>query len=606
MDSTITNLELTRQIDEQRTLLNNVLHALENNGMAGIPQARQLIKPTTHSLQHKTIHDLKQKWMHYEEPEMELEEYYSYLELYRRHIHDRNLAKERDRNLVFFDGEVHRDGPRIVTLREADDLPANSFLLEPQTSSFHVPPNLQNEGVTFAPGKMIISKSRITKCLDPITLELMDKPLMFVHVPTLSDYSDLISKYPLTDICNLEYSLQKFLERAFLLGQTREQFCTVLKYFINEQFPTFYFTLDNLKSPTSIFHQVLDLLNCVDVLSTVNSSLRNLKREPETPIFTVYHHYKGLLTLKISKQEPTLPEHKLKAKVTRISLNAIANFVHEKVKNQYLKYIETRMYAGENLTEEQSLLFLRTLENDHPEYRLKETKYADDRVDLTRVDLFNTTVSSHMTTRRQAAKDPSYKHQRYTPPKRGSRAYQRPRSKSPNQNNGPPMRSRSSSFDRRPRSKSLGRTTSPSPSRHHSSGMSRSESRTSSRSPSRDNSPYKQNYKQQHQSRGFRSTSRDRNNSGDRNQSKERRDNRGRQRSTSWNSSRNGKIQNLQKKINELSNELSKLTLTCERCASTGLHDTLNCPIYFQTAPSVCKQCSLGRHFNCKSSFQNR
>ena len=136
--------------------------------------------------------------------------------------------------------------------------------------------------------------------------------------------------------------------------------------------------------------------------------------------------------------------------------------------------------------------------------------------------------------------------------------------------------------------------------------MSRSNSRTSSNSLSRESSPYRQNHKKQHQSRGFRNRSNDRNNSGDRNQSRERRDFRGRERSRSWSSSRTVKIENLQKKINELSNELSQLTLTCERCGAKNLHNTLSCPIYFQTAPNVCKKCSLGRHFNCKSSFQNR
>ena len=254
-------------------------------------------------------------------------------------------------------------------------------------------------------------------------------------------------------------------------------------------------------------------------------------------------------------------------------------------------------------TEEQSLLFLRTLENDHPEYRLQETKFATDRVDLTRVDLFNTKISSHMTTRRQAKEDPTYKHQKYTPPKRGNKSYQRPRSKSPRDNN-PPPRSRSPSFDKRTRSKSFERNAPKSPSKQYSSDVSRPSSRSSSTSPSRNTSLYQQNYGSQHQSWRYRKDSRDRKNSGDRNQSKERKD--FRHRSKSWSNSRNGKIENLQKKINELSKELSQLTLTCERCASKGLHDTLNCPIYFRTAPKVCPSCHMGKHFNCKSSFQNR
>ena len=82
MESTLVNLELTRQIDDQRTLLNNVLFALENNGLAGIPEARQLIKPTIHSLQQKAIYDLKKSWISFNEYEMELEQYYSFLELH--------------------------------------------------------------------------------------------------------------------------------------------------------------------------------------------------------------------------------------------------------------------------------------------------------------------------------------------------------------------------------------------------------------------------------------------------------------------------------------------------------------------------------------------
>lgn len=602
MESTLVNLELTRQIDDQRTLLNNVLFALENNGLAGIPEARQLIKPTIHSLQQKAIYDLKKSWISFNEYEMELEQYYSFLELHRRHLHNRNLARERDRNLVYYDGEVNRDGPRVVTLLETDDLPANSFLLEPQTSSFHVPPSLQNEAIQFTPGKMIISKSRVTKCLDPVTLELMEKPLMFVHVPTLTDYTDLIVKYPLTEICNLEHTLTKFLERAFFLGQSREQFTKVLREFISSEFPTFLFTLDTLTSPTAIFHQVIDLINCVDILSTVNASLRSLKREPHTPIFTTYHHYKGLMTLKIQKQEPTLPENKLKTKVTRISMNAICNFVHEKVKEQYLKYLETRQYSGDTVSESMCLEFLRTMENNHPEFRLQQTKFASDSVDLTRVDLFNTNVTSHMTTRRQAKQDPNFKHQRYEPPKRVKKPQQREKSKSPSQDNRDLTRSRSSSFDKRDRYRSPGQSSRNSRSPHSSprTPRSRNSSNSSYKSLSRDNSPNRQNYGGQK----TRYYNKDRN-SRERQYSSERRDSRFRQRSRSWSGNREGKIENLQKKINELSKELSQMKLTCERCLSKN-HDTLNCPIYFQTAETNCKRCGLGKHTNCKNSFQKR
>ena len=57
--SSFFSLELQRSVDNQNTLLRDVLDKLENSGIPQASECKELIKPSPQSLQEKEISDLE-------------------------------------------------------------------------------------------------------------------------------------------------------------------------------------------------------------------------------------------------------------------------------------------------------------------------------------------------------------------------------------------------------------------------------------------------------------------------------------------------------------------------------------------------------------------
>merc|ERR1711983_552448 len=95
--------------------------------------------------------------------------------------------------------------------------------MAPSVSDTAVVPHLTADTGSFEINKFVIYKDRVTKALNPATQQLFSRPLEFIHTVTLSDFTDTIVRFALTDIIDVSSSLENILERCQTFGFSKEQ-----------------------------------------------------------------------------------------------------------------------------------------------------------------------------------------------------------------------------------------------------------------------------------------------------------------------------------------------------------------------------------------------
>ena len=570
--------ELQKVVQEQNALFSNILQVFADNGLPGIEQAERLIKPTGYSLRAKAISALQQRWIRLPLPYCSLEECYAIIEAYKQMKWQRHMLKEKDRNFIYYAQEVNKDSPRIVTLNRSDQIPEGAaFMLQPDISSLHVQPFLNNELSSYTPQKLLVYKGQVIKFIEPSTLELQDQPVNYVHPIQLENFTEAICYFPTTKVCNLQMSLNRILDKGIESGLNRHQFAELFKLFISQEFPSYLFTCQSLNSPNEVFNAAIAILESHDMMTSINSNLQNVTRQTSDPVAVTYYHYKSLISLKIQYQQPGLTESQLKAKAERLSLSAIEMFLAVPAVSEYQAWTKRRHLNGETITENQALQYLSHLESSHPKYKITTPMSTNN--DHKNVDLYNTQVSTLTSTRRQANQDKDYKHQALTDFRKSR--------KQPSHERG---RSRSHSGSR---SQDFRRSTNDTPRSHG-----RRETGARPKSPaahqrSSGRPQYSRSPSPRYQSRSsYRSSSAPR-------YSRSRTPSRPSSRQSSRSpSTRYSQAATLETQIDNLSKQLQQLnhkSTFCLKCEKIN-HSTSQCRLYKKLAKFKCNICGKGRH----------
>ena len=95
--------ELSRQTDANNAVLRQILQKLAGSGTEGAEQCLDLLKPTTKSLQERDVTELKNKFLHFPVPPLNLESAYSVAEMYKRLQFERDKLKELDKTFLTFE-----------------------------------------------------------------------------------------------------------------------------------------------------------------------------------------------------------------------------------------------------------------------------------------------------------------------------------------------------------------------------------------------------------------------------------------------------------------------------------------------------------------------
>ena len=614
--SSFFSLELQRSVDNQNTLLRDVLDKLETSGIPQASECKELIKPSPQSLQEKEISELNKKLVNYPIPYLTYELAFTIIELHRRMLYERANLREQDKILMTFEHNTSKPAPRIFSLQASKDNPmGQSFLLTPDTTGLHVPPSYQCESLSFSPEKLIVKKEKVTNFISPYNLKLCNQPLLYMYHVSLSDFENEIIFFPNTTLINLPVSISNIVQRGIELGYNKNQLVILFKLFVSEYFSSYRYTLDNVTSQKQLFQQVLNIIHTQDLGTEVDRQLQAIVREPSDPIQKTFFLYRSLIYLKIKTKEPFLQEFKMQNKVSRLSQQAIVYFVENTVKDMYLKWLAHRNYNGDPPAESEILSFISRLEKDQPHLRLQSSKSVGDQM-KSYPELYNS-VFSHVTTR-------TGDHTGRTPttsrPRRGTRTtpsavtkndHRRPRREgwiinknyqgANDKNHRPRSRSQPTRFNSRSRSPSYSRSRSRGRDRSGSQ-YSQSRSQSPSRGPprtydrSRSPSPGRSWNRTTHQYPGQSSRY-----SSDQHKPFQNRD--------YGTKPKTPNVHNIQKQLNYLNKQLQTLSVGTPKCARClGSHETDNCDLFSVTARRQCESCHHGRHLvsECRSSFSRR
>ena len=228
-----TSLEFRRVFNKQNDVLGAILEQFQKNGVPGAEAARNLISVTPQSLRQRAIDSLKQAWNQYLLPSMQIEEFYSLVETFRREQHTRQQERELAKHTAQFQSDVNQPSPSIITVEASNVQPSGaSFLLTPEQDPTAIRPSLLVSQAPFELTKFVIFKHKITKGIDPSTLQILPRPLEFVHPLQLSDFEVCLKNFPLTNILNLESTLMEMLNQAQEWGFSKVQFSKILKLLV--------------------------------------------------------------------------------------------------------------------------------------------------------------------------------------------------------------------------------------------------------------------------------------------------------------------------------------------------------------------------------------
>ena len=414
-----TSLEFRRVFNKQNDVLGAILDQFQRSGVPGAEQAKTLISVTPQSLRQRAIDNLKQTWNQYLLPAMPIEDFYSLVETFRRDQHNREVERELARHSAQFQSDVQQASPSIITVEASDVQPSGaSFLLQPEQDTTAVRPSLQLSQAPFELTKFVVYKHKITKGIDPVTLQILPRPLEFVHPLLLSDFHSCIKNFPLTNILNLESTLLDMLTQAQEWGYSKLQFSKILKLLVQEKYKEHYFVVENLVEPDDVFNQVLDLLNVDDIVGHIQTQLTKFTRQVDQPIGAAFKGYKSLLLLKLKYTDPHLSQTQCLQKSERLSLNILPELLSDLAKQCFQAWVKDRKFYGDVIQAEECLDYIASLESSHPKYKLETPKLVNPNIALTHVDLFPTLMT------RSNTKNTPHVHQQYTPPKRNNKPKQ--------------------------------------------------------------------------------------------------------------------------------------------------------------------------------------
>ena len=585
-NSHLHSMELKRQLNKQNDMFSAILDELHNSGVPGALEAKNLLSQTPSSLRSKQIEELLQIFLKdYQLPCYTLEEFHLLVQQHRKLEHTRHANKELDKNRAQYSESLRQDAARIITVDTADQSPGSSFLHQPSTMESAIPPTLAStETLPFELSKYTIHLNKVIKAICPTTLQLYPRPIQFIYPVLLSDFDDLTSKFPMTDIVDIYTSLHKYLARAQEYGFSKKQVGILTQRFIETYFKEFSFVIAAMDTPEDIFRAVVNLINTHDVVSTCNQNLETLVRQPGQPISSTFMSVKSLLLLRFKYSETHLSLQQIETKAENVAKATIKYYLSDPCKNAYFQWIQERKSYGDTPSISEILSFISDIESKDSTYKLTEPRAASGFTQKIDVDLFKTQTEHNMT-RSHTKKFPNFKFLK-SPKDRKSRSDYRTstpiRGSSANRTSTPKFGSRSPSAESRSpshdgrRSASLPRTSlTPSPSRYHQNHGAKPK-QSYNKSKQNGSSKYnKNNTKHNHQSRYTnRSQSKESNHSN----------------KSSANSSRSnspGKFLQLQDDFLKLQKRFETLLPVCKRCGSTS-HKSKDCVLYKREAPTRC------------------
>ena len=425
-----TSLEFRRVFNKQNDVLGAILEQFQKNGVPGAEAARNLISVTPQSLRQRAIDSLKQAWNQYLLPSMQIEEFYSLVETFRREQHTRQQERELAKHTAQFQSDVNQPSPSIITVEASNVQPSGaSFLLTPEQDPTAIRPSLLVSQAPFELTKFVIFKHKITKGIDPSTLQILPRPLEFVHPLQLSDFEVCLKNFPLTNILNLESTLMEMLNQAQEWGFSKVQFSKILKLLVQDKYKEHYFVVENLTAPDDIFTQVLDLLNVDDIIGHIQTQLTKFTRQTDQPIGAAFKGYKSLVLLKLKYTDPHLTQTQCLQKAERLSLQILPDLLTDLSKQCFQAWIKDRKFYGDVIQAQECIDYISSLESSHPKYKLEAPKNIGSTLALTNVDLFPSLAT------RSNTKNTPYVHQQYTPPKRNTKTQNQPQFPQRNQQN---------------------------------------------------------------------------------------------------------------------------------------------------------------------------
>ena len=499
--------ELKRQLAKQSDQISNILDTLINHNVEGAREAKEHLSHTPKSLRDKTINHLDELWSNYLHPFCKLEEYHSLVQRFRKDEQNKADSKELTRARCQYQDDLQRDLPRVITLAANEASPAGaSFLMQPSVAETAVVPYLSAETSGFELTKYVVYKDKQTKALNPCTQELFTRPLEFIHSVSLADFQDAIVKFALTDIINVNQSLQNILERCQTFGFSKEQAARLLHFFINENFPQFSFVIENTSSPREVWTQILSLVRIEDVASSATEKLASFVRHPGTNIETAFLKFKTLLRLKIQHSEPHASMETVDRKSDTQARMALPELVNDALREHFVTWLKERKRDGEHLETSDILDYLHSLEITDERFRLTQDRHPAHRISVENIGMFHSDMSAHMTRASVAKSGDSLTPMRDHPEKPGPSTPQPP-PRPGKAVNSPGWRPPRGGKGRggRGRGRGRGRGTpapqagehQPAPGRHQSRpqgprerrGRSRSRDRSSSRGPGRPSAP---------------------------------------------------------------------------------------------------------------------
>ena len=611
MADLVNNLELRRVAEESNKKISALVNALKEQGITNLDTVLKTVTTTAESKAEQTLKSLKEKWQKYKSPALSFEDFYELINLHKAQETERENQRDLDKYVTSYQDELARDVPRLVTINQGQNANVQPFVhyLNPDNSATAIRPDLEYQRVD-ANFRHVLqgAEGKLIPCY-PHNGMKMKVPLKYQRQVTLDLFTQEISFYSLTNICELDVTLENIMDKAERLGLTRQNLADTFKLLIQTHFKDYHFTVANLKSPREVFEKALLLINSEQVLLNIKEQLRNFSRLPGSTVKQTWSRYMSLSVTRLTHQEPSLNQEQIMTKAERLSNFLIPQMTNPQTRDRYNQWLAIRRQEGENPGSQEICAYLGKLEAGDETYKLTEETRPSDSISLEKVNLFMSGVDMHMT-------EATWKSQQ-----RGSDGrWQKAGSRGRGGNRGRGNRSQSISRggqQSRHQDRGGGQPQGGHNSRRNSFHQHRADHQHRDRSHSRDQSQHRGQSRGQSADRGqerdrSRSQSRGRSQSQGGGQQRWRGRGRGGYRGRGSYRGRDTPAGRLHQEWRPRGaggaargpRSQTPGNLQCLRCLRTGSHRTEECRTYSVTAPGQCYNCGQGLHrqSECRNS----
>ena len=390
MADLVNNLELRRVAEESNKRISALVTALKEQGIGNLDTVLKSVTTTAESKAEQTLKGLRQRWQKYKSPALSFEDFYELINLHKAQEAERENQRDLDKYVTSYQDELARDVPRLVTINHGQNANVEPFVhyLNPDNSSTAIRPDLEYQKVD-ANFRHVLQgvEGKLIPCY-PHNGTKMKVPLKYQRQITLDLFTQEITFYSLTNICELDITLENIMDKAERLGLTRQNLADTFKLLIQTHFKDYHFTVANLKSPREVFEKTLLLINSEQVLLNIKEQLRNFSRLPGSTIKQTWSRYMSLSVTRLTHQEPSLSQEQILTKAERLSNFLIPQMCNPQTRDRYNQWLAIRRQEGESPGSQEICAYLGKLEAGDEMYKLTEETRPSDTISLEKVNLF--------------------------------------------------------------------------------------------------------------------------------------------------------------------------------------------------------------------------